>query len=192
MKPETAVDFERISRPRRGARPRMIGVVLPVVLVILTVLTGLVVTQVRRGTTDERLAANARESVMLDGAVHTYLRMCEEAVMRTPFNIVNVAGNATTPAWRIAGNWADGSSLNVTGMTLIAGINGDPTCIVEDATGELQPIASRTGMDEGGGLTVDPRWKKYRITARIQIVAPELPGGFREMMTQSELRLYTN
>jgi hypothetical protein len=192
MKTGTGMDFERISRSRRVVRSRMIGVVLPVVLVILTVLTGLVVTQVRRGTTDERLAANARESVLLDGAVQTYLRICEDAVMRTPFNIVNVSGNATTPAWHIAGNWADGSSLNVTGMTLVTGMQGDPTCIVEDATAELQPIASRTGMDEGGGITLDPRWRKYRITARIRIDAPDLPGGFREMMSQSELRLYTN
>ena len=41
------------------------GVVLPIVLVILTVLTGLVVTQIRRSTIDERLAANTRETVCL-------------------------------------------------------------------------------------------------------------------------------
>jgi hypothetical protein len=170
----------------------MIGVVLPVVLVILTVLTGLIVTQVRRGTTDERLAANARESVLLDGAVQTYLRICEDAVMRTPFNIVNVAGNPTTPAWRIAGNWADASSLNVTGITLVTGMSGDPTCIVEDATCDLQPPISPTGMNASGCNGIDARWRKFRITARIRIDAPDLPGGVREMMSQSELRLYTN
>jgi Tfp pilus assembly protein PilX len=170
----------------------MIGVVLPVVLVILTVLTGLVVTQVRRGTTDERLAANARESVLLDGAVQTYLRICEDAVMRTPFNIVNVAGTTATPAWRIANNWTDANSLNVTGMTLVTGMSGDPTCIVEDATCELQPPISPTGMNSSGCNGIDSRWRKFRITARIRIDAPDLPGGFREMMSQSELRLYTN
>jgi hypothetical protein len=170
----------------------MIGVVLPVVLVILTVLTGLVVTQVRRGTTDERLAANARESVQLDGAAQTVLRICEESVVRTPFNIVNVVGNATTPAWHIAGNWADASSFNVTGMTLVPGMSGDPACVIEDATSELQLHFGRRGIGEAGGVTIDPRWRKYRITARIRIDAPDLPGGVREMMSQSELRLYTN
>jgi Tfp pilus assembly protein PilX len=170
----------------------MIGVVLPVVLVILTVLTGLVVTQVRRGTTDERLAANARESVQLDGAAQTILRICEESVVRTPFNIVNASGTAATPAWRIGGNWADANSFNVTGMTLVAGMNGDPACIVEDATSELQLHYARSGMGEAGGVTMDPRWRKYRITSRIRINAPDLPGGVREMMSQSELRLYTN
>lgn len=186
------MDFKLISQPARGPRPRMIGVVLPVVLVILTVLTGLIVTQVRRGTTDERLAANARESVLLDGAVQTYLRICEDAIMRTPFNIVNVAGNPTTPAWRIAGNWADASSLNVTGITLVTGMSGDPTCIVEDATCDLQPPISPTGMNASGCNGIDARWRKFRITARIRIDAPDLPGGVREMMSQSELRLYTN
>lgn len=186
------MDFKLISQPSIGDRQRMLGVVLPVVLVILTVLTGLVVTQVRRGTTDERLAANARESVLLDGAVQTYLRICEDAVMRTPFNIVNVAGNAATPAWRIAGNWADANSLNVTGINLVTGMNGDPTCIVEDATCELQPPISPTGMNASGCNGIDARWRKFRITARIRIDAPDLPGGVREMMSQSELRLYTN
>jgi hypothetical protein len=170
----------------------MIGVVLPVVLVILTVLTGLVVTQVRRGTTDERLAANARESVLLDGAAQTILRICEDVVTRTPFNIKNVGGTATTPAWRVAGNWTDANSFNVTGMNLVAGMTGDPACVVEDATGELQLPFGRSGIGEAGGITMDPRWRKYRITARIRIDAPDLPGGMREMMSQSELRLYTN
>ena len=47
-----------------GRRRFAAGVVLPIVLVILTVLTGLVVTQVRRSTVDERLAANTRESIV--------------------------------------------------------------------------------------------------------------------------------
>jgi Tfp pilus assembly protein PilX len=54
----------------------MVGVVLPVVLVVLTVLTGLVVTQIRRAALDERLAGNTRESVQLDSAVQTVLRWC--------------------------------------------------------------------------------------------------------------------
>jgi hypothetical protein len=170
----------------------MMGVVLPVVLVILTVLTGLVITQVRRGTTDERLAANARETVMLDNAVQTTLRWCEWRVIDRPFNTVTVAGTATTPAWRIAANWNDANSLNFTGTGLMPGINGDPTCIVEDATCELQPPISPTGMNASGCNGIDSRWRKFRITARVRINAPDLPNGWREMMAQSELRLYTD
>lgn len=182
----------RISRIARTSSRRMIGVVLPVVLVILTVLTGLVVTQVKRGTTDERLAANARETVMLDSAVQTALRWCEWRVIDRPFNTVTAAGTATVPAWRVAANWNDANSLNFTGTALLANINGDPACVVEDATCELQPPISPTGMNAGGCNGIDSRWRKFRITARVRLNAPDLPNGWREMMAQSELRLYTD
>ena len=179
--------------PASPALPRrMMGVVLPVVLVILTVLTGLVITQVKRGTTDERLAANARETVMLDNAAQTTLRWCEWRVIDRPFNTVTVAGTTTTPAWRMAANWNDANSLNFTGTALMPGINGDPTCIVEDATCELQPPISPTGMNASGCNGIDSRWRKFRITARVRLNAPDLPNGWREMMAQSELRLYTD
>ena len=181
----------------KSAHQRMAGVVLPVVLVILTVLTGLIVTQVKRGTTDERLAANTRETVMLDGAVQTTLRWCEWRVIDRPFNTINVAGTATTPAWKIAGNWSDATSLNFAGVNLMAGtaapaMAADPTCVIEDATCELQPPISPTGMNSSGCNGIDTRWRKYRITARVRITAPDLPNGWREMMAQSELRLYTD
>ena len=177
-----------LQRPARG----MLGVVLPVVLIILTILTGLVVTQVKRGTTDERLAANARETVMLDNAVQTTLRWCEWRVIDRPFNTVTVSGTATTPAWRIAANWNDVNSLNFTGSNLAPGLNGDPTCVIEDATCELQPPISPTGMNSGGCNGIDSRWRKFRITARVRVNAADLPNGWREMMAQSELRLYTD
>ena len=75
----------------------MIGVVLPVVLVVLTVLTGLVVTQIRRNAVDERLAANTRESIQLDSAVQTILRWCEAAVTVAPQNVRTVPLEAREP-----------------------------------------------------------------------------------------------
>ena len=85
----------------------MIGVVLPVVLVVLTVLTGLVVTQVRRGALDERLAGNTRR-VNLDGAAQTVLRWCEARVILAPLNTVTVQPAADDThcrrgAWRPTG-----------------------------------------------------------------------------------------
>jgi Tfp pilus assembly protein PilX len=58
--------------------------VLPIVLVILVVLTGLVVTQIRRSTVDERLAANAREYSLMDNAAQTVLRWCELRIVNFP------------------------------------------------------------------------------------------------------------
>lgn len=187
-----------ISSVRRPSKRRMIGVVLPVVLVVLTILTGLVVTQVRRSTTDERLAANTRESVMMDNAVQTVLRWCEWQVVGAPFNTRNAAGTATTPAWEIAANWNDANAVEFTGLRttgvndLMPGMVDDPRCVIEDVTAELQPPISPTGMNASGPNGIDSRWRKYRITARVLIAAPDLQGGQRQMLTQSELRLYTD
>jgi hypothetical protein len=181
--PMTVIRTDSSPRGRRGF-------VLPVVLVVLTVLTGLAVTQMKRTVTDERLAANARETVMLDNAAQTTLRWCEWHVIDQPRTTVTVSGTSATPAWRIPANWSDANSLNFTGTTLVPGMNGDPTCIVEDATCELQPPVSPTGMDTDGCNGIDSRWRKFRITARVRVMAPDLAGGVREVIAQSELRLF--
>jgi Tfp pilus assembly protein PilX len=130
------------------------GVVLPVVLVVLTVLTGLVVTQVRRSALDERLAANTRESVQMDSAVQTVLRWCEAALTVAPRNTVALAmdPNAATnpPPWRVAANWTtDTNSLNFTGTAAQLGLpntNVNPACVIEDVTCDLIPAISETGL----------------------------------------------
>lgn len=189
-----------------GGRPtpfrRIRGVVLPIVLVVLTVLTGLVVTQVRRSALDERLAANTRESVQLDSAVQTVLRWCELKLTVAPRNTValpldpNAAVNP--PPWRVAVNWAtDTNSLNFTGTAAQLGLpntNLNPACVIEDVTCDLIPAISYTGLPGesycAGKGELDPRWRKFRITARVSTPAPDLGGGNRFVFSQSELRLY--
>lgn len=182
-----------VMRARRSSLPRhSLGVVLPIVLVILTVLTGLVVSQVRRGTIDERLAANARESVMLDDAAQTVLRFCEFQVVRRPLNTALASGAAGIAAWNVAANWTTAStSLDFTGINLMQGAGAiDPACVVEDATCELQPEIGRNGMGPGAGCNgIHHRWRKFRITSRVRINAPDLPLGWREVMSQSDVRL---
>lgn len=174
----------------------MMGVVLPVVLVVLTVLTGLVVTQIRRNAVDERLAANTRETIQLDSAVQTVLRWCEAAVTVAPQNIITVPLEAPTaaPAWdRNSANWADATSLNFTGSAAQLGfppsLNTDPSCVIEAATCELLPPISPTGQAATGCGGIDPRWRKFRITARVSTPAPDM-GGNRQMFAQSEVRLF--
>src|SRR5688572_15246137 len=136
---------------RMAPARRMMGVVLPVVLVVLTVLTGLVVTQIRRSAVDERLAANTRESVQLDSSVQTVLRWCEARVTLAPQRTVTVAPgtSATPPAWaRTSANWTDTTkSLDFSGgINLLPGLNADPSCVIENATCELVPPISPTGQ----------------------------------------------
>jgi hypothetical protein len=187
----------KLSSRYDAKRHQMIGVVLPVVLVVLTVLTGLVVTQVRRNAMDERLAANTRETVQLDNSVQTVLRWCEARVNLEPQRTVMVlpAGSAAPPAWVAAsGNWGDATSLDFAGAAAdLPGLNADPSCVIENATCELSPPISPTGQTGAstcpGNGDLDPRWMKVRITARASTAAPDM-GGSRFMFTQSELRLF--
>ena len=187
----------KLSGARTGQRHQMMGVVLPVVLVVLTVLTGLVVTQVRRNAMDERLAANTRETVQLDNAVQTVLRWCEARVNLAPQRTIMVApaGPAQPPAWsRGHANWGDGTSLDFAGAAAdLPGLNADPSCVIENATCELSPPISPTGQTGAstcpGNGDLDPRWMKVRITASAQTAAPDM-GGNRLIFTQSEMRLF--
>jgi hypothetical protein len=169
---------------------RMLGVVLPIVLVVLTVLTGLIVAQVRRGTVDERLAANATETVLLDSAAQTVLRWCEARIVTAPLDTVTVAPGVGVPAWRVAANWTTTTnSLDFAGVDLLPGINANPSCVIEEATCELTPPISPTGQVTTGCNGIDPRWRKYRITARVSVPAFDM-GGNRFMFAQSEMRVY--
>jgi len=175
----------------------MMGVVLPVVLVVLTVLTGLVVTQIRRNAIDERLAANTRETVQLDSSVQTVLRWCEARIALEPQRTITVVpGTATTaPAWdKGSPNWGNASSLDFVGAaSILPGLSADPSCVIEDATCELAPPISPTGQTGAstcaGNGDLDPRWRKFRLTAQALTPAPDM-GGTRAMLTQSELRLF--
>lgn len=180
------------ARPRAadGQVDRSGGAAFPVVIVLLAVLTGVVLAQMKRASTDERIAANARDSTALENAAQTTLRWCEWLVAERPGRAVIASGTATTPAWRIASNWSDAASVSFSGTGLLLGMTTDPRCVVEDATCELQPPVSPTGMDASGCNGVDGRWRKYRITARVRAAAPDLAGGQLEAMAQSELRLF--
>jgi hypothetical protein len=180
---------------------RMMGVVLPVVLVVLTILTGLVVTQIRRTAVDERLAANTRESVQLDSSVQTVLRWCEARITLAPQRtaVVTPGTALTAPAWaRTSANWTTtANNLDFSGgANLLPGLNQDPSCVIENATCELVPPISPTGQVATsnpacvGAGELDPRWRKFRITARVATPAPDMIGGNRFTFAQSELRLF--
>lgn len=188
-----------LSNFRMPPAHRMMGVVLPVVLVVLTILTGLVVTQIRRTAVDERLAANTRESVQLDSSVQTVLRWCEARITLAPQRTAVVApGTAlTAPAWaKTSANWTTtANNLDFSGgANLLPGLNADPSCVIENATCELSPPISPTGQVgtsacQGNG-ELDARWRKFRITARVATPAPDMVGATRFTFAQSELRLF--
>lgn len=170
------------------------GVVLPIVLVVLVLLTALVVTQVRRTTIDQRMAANAQESVALDGAAKAVLGWCEVDLQRAnrgigtmPQSILAPASTAVA-AWRVPANWGVASAYTPsTGAQLLATATF-ATCLIEDASEELEGDISN---NSGSAGVRDCRWRKYRTTAQVQAPAPDLPGGVRAYFAQGEMRLYS-
>lgn len=178
------------------------GVVLPIVLVILVILTALVVTQVRRTTVDQRMAANAQESVALDAAAKAVLSWCEVDLQRANRGIGNMPQSIAPPAptapaaWLVPANWAAWAYTPAFGAQLLTTATV-AVCLIEDATEELEGDVSR---NQGGTGVRDCRWRKYRTTAQVQAPAPDLPAnaalgipaGFRAYFAQGEMRLYSN
>lgn len=175
----------KAARPDRHAG-REHGLVLPVVLLLLVLITMVVAAQLRRGVVDERLAGSLRTHAVADSAVQTVLRWCEMRVTMAPTAtnaiIAPVRDLNNPPPWRDAANWnpANGKIFTFTGVT-VAGASGF-ACLVERADDELVSSISDTGF------SLDPgdreRWMKFRITARVQ----RDTGGFE--YAQSEMRLY--
>lgn len=188
-----------------ATRARAAGVVLPIVLVILVILTALVVTQVRRTTVDQRMASNAQESIALEAAAKAVLGWCEVELQRGNRGIAGVnmprsmiaPPNTATAPWQTAANWVASSYTPATGPALLNNISF-AQCLIEDATDELEGGVSNTS--NLGAPTTDCRWRKYRTTAQVQIPAPDLPAnaalgvpaGVRAYFVQGEMRLYSN
>lgn len=190
---------------RTAARARSAGVVLPIVLVILVILTALVVTQVRRTTVDQRMATNAQESIALEAAAKAVLGWCEvelqranrgTAGVRMPRSMVAPPNTATAP-WQTGANWGASSYEPAAGLTFVNNLTF-AQCLIEEATDELEGGVSNTS--NLAAPTTDCRWRKYRTTAQVRITAPDLPAnaalgvpaGERAYFVQGEMRLYSN
>ena len=124
-------------------------------------------------------------------------------MISAPFDTVTIPVNIDVPGvppWTPNNaTWAnDALSLNFPNSNLLpqpAVMVSDPVCIIEDATCELSPPISPTGQNGSGCNGIDNRWRKFRITARVQTRADDLVGslnGIRSMFAQSEIRLYTD
>jgi Tfp pilus assembly protein PilX len=172
--------------------------VLPIVLVILFIAVGVVLTQMRHSTVDERVAANTREAALLDSAANTVLRWCEAAVIASQYTAPTDA-NYVLPRMMIApvapaaAAWTDENNWTSNGFSItnapLPGITNH-ACLIENATDELRGPVSSSGLTDGAdGAARNPRWRKFRVTARVTLPAPDL-GGARRHEVQSEIRLF--
>jgi Tfp pilus assembly protein PilX len=182
----------RLSRQLRFGG-RQAGVVLPIVLVVMMVVTTLVLTQVRRGTVDERLAGNWSRAISGQTAAESLVRYCEarlfannndEARKWKQYANRPISENFVgTPAWD--SNLNANQIITVEANLLPVGATA-ATCVVEDATSELQGGVYQLDQNPGAGIS-DPYLWKYRITATVIFADATLFGNVT-YRAQSEVR----
>lgn len=169
------------------------GVVLPIVLVVMMVVTMLVVTQVRRGTVDERLAGNWSRAISGQTAAESLVRYCEAHLFANEFAEARAWKNKVPSEFHTNLNqaaWASGlpatDRITFTADILPPGATG--TCIVEDASSELAGSIYQavSGTPGGAGIT-DPYLWKYRITVLLTLPDPTAFGSV-VYRAQSEVR----
>jgi hypothetical protein len=176
----------------RSAAPNQRGVILPIVLVVMMVVTTLVITHVKRGIVDERLAANWSSSIASSTATESILRMCELRVLTverhgwdTPLPSAQFNQNGI-PAWR--SNVAANLVKTVPPADLPNGVSS-AVCIIENATEELTPdINLASGNEQNRGRSgIEPNLRKYRFTS-VLTFPDSTAFGAVTYRSQSEIR----
>lgn len=169
---------------------RQRGVVLPIVLVVMMVVTMLIVTQVRRGAVDERLASNWNRVISQQAATESLLRYCEARILRSDEvrlwqNVVRSESydNTSKAAWL---NVAPSDVLPLAADVLPMGATSG-FCVVENATEELGGNTFQESTNAGSDGIRDPYLWKYRFT--LVLVFPDATAfGSVTQRTQSEVR----
>jgi hypothetical protein len=172
--------------------PNQRGVILPIVLVVMMVVTTLVITHVKRGIVDERLASNWSSAIASSTTTESILRMCELQVLALerhgrdnplPSGQFNLSG---IPAWK--SNLQVNQVKTVPPNELPPGVSG-AFCIIENATEELAPDPNFLGNNEQNrnrsGL--EPNLRKYRFTS-VLTFPDSTAFGAVNYRSQSEIR----
>lgn len=147
------------QRPRLGGQS---GAVLYTALVFLIVLTMFVLTMVRSGTFEQRMAANSRDHQRALEAAEAVVRNVEEAVLAKglfdPFQPKNFLAGCSgdrcflPPATPIASasNWAAGGPSRpfLTTAAQLAGLNTQPRYVVEILSRPVR-TSSTTQCEDG-------------------------------------------
>lgn len=113
------------------------GVVLPLSLVILVMVTMLAITAIRGVTTEERIAANLRSSALGFEQSELGLRHCEAIVLTGGQPLVDNRFNSPDQlgtSWKTTANWSDARVQQPPAAHVPAGIPA-PRCMIEEALG---------------------------------------------------------
>jgi Tfp pilus assembly protein PilX len=186
-------------------RLRQRGIVLPVVLVMLVLMTSVVLYMMRRGAVDERMAANMRGNTTAEAAAAYALRYCETALWQRPPGVQPPAGVTDNPvptvdapaagnpaAWQVDALWNDANRRITLPASLLGANMPDITqawCLIEDATGELDPAPIELVSNTSGAPVQENTYRKFRVTSEVRG-----PGAGVERVArmQSEVRMFVN
>jgi hypothetical protein len=162
------------------------GVVLPLALVMLVMVTLIAVVALRGVTTEERISANLRSSSIAFEQAELALRFCEGIAMLggTPLTDARIDSTSTTGlAWRTAANWVKTSNpkLQLPPEAQYLDPNrrvSQPACLIEATRAPLDPTVASTRVDNSA-YTVTARgfgdpYLGFRTTVQTQLRPPPL------------------
>ena len=156
---------------------RQRGVVLPLALVILVMVTMIAVVAMRGVTTEERISANLRSSSVAFEQSELALRYCEQIALAggDPLLAARIDSTSVTGlAWRDPANWGTSSTkLQHPPTGQYSGLSA-PGCLIEAVRAPLGRTETSTRVENAA----------YTITAR---GFGDSGGGFRSTV-QSQLR----
>lgn len=166
-------------------QPAQRGVVLPLALVMLVMVTVIAAVALRGVTTEERISANLRSSSIGFEQAELALRFCEQIAMvgGAPLTDARIDSTSTTGlAWRTAASWATGfAKLQQPPAAQYLDPSRPvtrPACLIEAVRAPLDPTVTSTRI-ENSAYTITARGfgdnnAGFRATVQTQLRPPPL------------------
>jgi type IV pilus assembly protein PilX len=162
------------------------GVVLPLALVMLVLVTLIAVVALRGVTSEERIAANLRSSSVAFEQAELALRYCEQIALAggAPLNSARIDSTSTTGlAWRDPSNWQNPPNTKLQTPPILqfqdpARPVTTPGCLIEAVRAPFDPTVTSTRVDNSA-FTVTARGfgdanAGFRATVQTQLRPPPL------------------
>jgi type IV pilus assembly protein PilX len=161
------------------------GVVLPLALVMLVMVTLIAVVALRGVTSEERIAANLRSSSVAFEQSELALRYCEQIALTggTPLNNARIDSTSTTgQAWRNPANWLSSFPQLQTPPTAQyqdpARPVTPPACLIEAVRAPFDPTVTSTRVDNSAYTVTAHGFGDtnagFRATVQTQLRPPPL------------------
>ncbi len=161
------------------------GVVLPLALVMLVMVTLFAVAALRGVTTEERIAANLRASAVAFEQAELALRYCEQIALEGGARLADARIDSTSTAgqaWRLASNWSSANPKLQSPPTAEYQYPTRPVtapqCLIEEVRAAPDPTVAGT-LEANSAYVVTARGfgdnnAGFRATVQSQLRVPPL------------------